>query len=548
MDGNVIDVVCDKLQWLLDHPEVTWSGIGIYALSLIGGIVFRKKKKSQGNHATSKLVKNHGPVISTSGDHSPAVNAQGDVTIIDGVPFEKYDQVRDECERLKIKDGISDAAFASFFKILEQESIPCSDWGVKLAEIAFRYKDLLLRFEAVTSDDLQVQALKEQAQQAFKNGEYDRADNLLDQIDERRNNAIHQLHKLQTDTAVRLEQEQLGKAENLVSRAKLQRLQYRYEKAAQYLQEAAAALPEGRKKEWSVYLGAAGEDLHRIAHYADALRLFKQSLFIFREISDRKSEAMLLNSISQVYKAQGDYGKALDYLEQSLSIHREVGNKEGKGTTMNNIATIYLAKGDCQNALKYLEQSLLLQSEIGNKEGEGWSLNNIGMIHYAQGDYAAALDYYEQALPIAREIEDKKGESTYLNNIGAVYHTQNNYDAALEQYKQSLTIIKQICDRRNEGRCLNNIAAIYEAKGDYTAALKQCEQSLAIAKEIDDKDGEASCRWNIGVFYMKQGELAKAEPYISRAVELGTQLERPDLETWREALELVRAKLRGQQK
>jgi tetratricopeptide (TPR) repeat protein len=107
-----------------------------------------------------------------------------------------------------------------------------------------------------------------------------------------------------------------------------------------------------------------------------------------------------------------------------------------------------------------------------------------------------------------------------------------------------LAIARQIGDRRHEGRTLNNIAAIYEAKGDYSAALKQYEQALAIVQEIGDKDGEASCRWNIGEGYIKQGDLDKAEPYLSRAVELGTQLERPDLKEWREKLEEIRAKLR----
>jgi hypothetical protein len=83
MDGNVIDVVCDKLQWLIDHPEVTWSGSGIYALSLTGSAsavlavaacVWRRKKKSsitnqfnsngeqnigQGQNAVGKQVNNY---------------------------------------------------------------------------------------------------------------------------------------------------------------------------------------------------------------------------------------------------------------------------------------------------------------------------------------------------------------------------------------------------------------------------------------------------------------------------------------------------------
>jgi hypothetical protein len=41
--------------------------------------------------------------------------------------------------------------------------------------------------------------------------------------------------------------------------------------------------------------------------------------------------------------------------------------------------------------------------------------------------------------------------------------------------------------------------------------------------------------------------LIKAEPYLSRAVKLAEQLERPELEDWRETLEEVRTKLREQQ-
>jgi tetratricopeptide (TPR) repeat protein len=501
---------------------------------------------AQGDHSIGKQVNNHGPVISTTGNQAPAVNAQGNVAITYGVPFEKYEQVRDECERLKVEYGIKDAAFVSFFKILEQESIPCAEWGAKLPEIAFRHKELLLRFESVTSDDPQVQALKEQAGQAIDNGDYDRADALLDQIDERHNNAIHQLHKLQAETTARLEKEQLGKAENLASRARLQRLQYRYEKSAQYYQEAAAALPEGRKTERANCLGAAGEDIWRIARYAEALSLFEQSLSLFREIGERKQEATLLNNISQIYDAQGDYGKALDYLEQSLPICREVGDKEGEGRALNNIATLAYAKGDYPKALKYLEQSLLLCRAMRYKEGEGGILSNIGMIHKQQGDAPAALDCYKQALTIAREIKDKDGESTYLNNIGQVYMAQKNYDAALEYSEQSLAIRQQIGDRRGEGTTLNNIAAIYKAKGDYAAALKQYEQALAIAKEIGEKEGEATYSGNIGLLYIKQGKLAKAEQYFSRAVELMEQLEHPKLKECRKVLAAVRAMMRGQ--
>ncbi len=500
---------------------------------------------AQGNHATGKVVNNHGPMIQTKGDQSPAVNTQGNVTITYGVPFEKYEQVRDECERLKVEYGIKDAAFVSFFKILEQGSIPCAEWGAKLPEIAFRHKELLLRFEAVQSDDPQVRALKEQAGQAIENGDYDRADALLNQAKERDRAAVATLKASLAEQQAALEMRQLSEAASCFDQAMLQRLQYRYEKAAQYYQEAAAALPEGHKKKRADYLGAAGNDLWRIARYDEALSLYEQSLSISHEIGDRKQEGVMLNNISTIYQAQGDYGKALDYIEQSLLICREVGDKEGEGMTLNNIAMLAYAKGDYPQALKYFKQSLTLLKEIRNKKGKGGILNNIGQIYKQQGDYAAALDYYKLALVIAREIKDKYLESMLLNNIGQVYKAQKNYDAALGQLEQSLAISQKIGNRRGEGTMLNNIAFIYEAKGDCPAALKQYEEALAIAQEIGEKDGEATYSGNIGWLYKKQGELAKAEQYLSRAVELGTQLERPELKEWREVLEAVRAKLRG---
>jgi len=537
MDGTIIDLAIKKAQWLLDHPEVTWSGSGIYLLSLTGTAVLavaacvrRRKKKSS---ADSKFTCNGGEQNSAQGGNSI------------GKQVNNYNNVSPDVLADVRKLAVTDSALVSFFKILEDQQVPHGDLDSKLREIAFRHKELLQHFESVTSDDPQVQALKEQAGQAIENGDYDRADDLLNQAKERDRAAVATLKASLAEQQAALEKRQLSEAESCVGQAMMQRLQYRYEKSAQYFQEAAAALPEGYEAERATYLGAAGYDLLRIARYAEALSLYEQSLSIRYEIGDRNGEAKSLNNISQIYQNQGDYGKALEYLEQSLLLFREVGDKEGEGATLNNIAMLASGKSDYSKVLTYLEQSLLLAREVGDKEGEGTTLNNIGLIHDAQGDYNSALQYYQQALAISREIKDKRIESSVLNNIGQVYDAQENYNAAFKLYEQSLAISQQIGDRQGEGRGLNNIAAIYQAKGDYSAALKQYEPALSIAKEIGNKNGEATYSWNIGALYIKQGELTKAEPYLSRAVELKEKLEHPMLENAREALAAVRAMLWG---
>ena len=561
MEGTIIDRAVGKLEWLLAHPDVTWSGSGIYALSLLVSAAVavavylrqRKKKSSaggtftckggeqniaQGDHPVGKQINRHGSVLSTSEKQSPAIQGR-DVTL-------NYNNVSPEVLADVRKLAVTESALANFFRILEEQQVARGELDAKLREIAMRHVELLQRFESVTSDDPEVKALKKEAGQAIKNGEYDRAEDLLNQAKERDRDAIARMKASIAEQQAALEKRQLSEAASCVEQAKLQEMQYRYEKAAQYFQEAAAALPEGHEWEQATYLRAAGYDLWRIASYAKALPLYEQSLSISRKIGYRKQEGIMLNNISQIYQAQGDYSKALEYLEQSLPICQEVGDNKCQGATLNNIAMIYQAKGNYPQALKYLEQSLLLQREIHEREGEGATLNNIGMIYHAQGDFTTTLRYYKQALTVAREIKDKALESKVLNNIGQVYYAQENYDVALKYAEQSLAIRQQIGDRQGESTSLNNIGLIDEAKGDYSTALKQYEQSLAITLEIGDKAGEAGSNWNIGRLYEDQGEPFKAEPYLSWAVELAEQLEHPKLEEWREVLEEVRTKLREQ--
>jgi len=554
VDGTIIDWAIEQGQWLLDHPEVTWSGSGIYALSLTGsavlavaGCIFRKKKKSP--PSSEEYLRQPLPAQKTDNQFNSGggeqTNLQGDHGIAkqinnNGIPPELFAQYVSEL-------AVTDTALTSFFKILQEPQVPLGDLDSKLREFARQYQEFKLRLQVTSADDPEVKVLKKQAEQAFDNGRFSEADALLNQAKERDRAAVSKMKANLAEQQAALEKRQLSEAACCVDQADLQRLQYRYAKSAQYFQEAAAALPEGRKWERAEYLGAAGYDLLLIARYTEALCLFEQSLSISHSIGDRKGEAKSLNNISQIYKAQGEYGNALDYLEQSLPICQEIGDKQLEGVTLNNIAAIYLAKGDCQKALNRLEQILPIQREHGDKKGELNTLNSIGIIHKQKGENDASLKYYDQALTISREIEDKHGEGACLNNISQVYQAQGKLDAALDQLEQSLKIAQQLSDRTGEIVALNNIAGIYYSKDDYQPALKYYKQSLAIAKDIGAKAEEAGIRGNIGSIYINQGELAKAEQYFSRAVELMEQLEHPDLEAAREILELVRAKLRGQQ-
>ena len=259
--------------------------------------------------------------------------------------------------------GATEQVVNSFFGTLLKQKVPRDQWDSKLREIATTHKELLVRLATVQSEDPEVVRLKQEAGQAIEAGDYAKAEKLLNQAEARDLKAIEELKQ-----AAR--QRRISVAATNAEQAELQRVQLRYEKAAQYWQKAAALLPEGEKKDRGLYLSKAGYDLHRIAEYQKALPLFEQSLAISQEIGDRAGEGTTLNNISQIYDARGDYDTALKYLEQSLAIRQEVGDRAGEAVTSWNIGHIYKKQGDLAKAERYMARTVEIDEAIGHPDLE----------------------------------------------------------------------------------------------------------------------------------------------------------------------------------
>jgi len=388
-----------------------------------------------------------------------------------GVPYEAYGA-------LAGKLAVTEAALASFFKILEEQQVPLHDLDSKLREIAAQHKELLARVGG-----------NQAAKQAIERGDYAKAEELLE------------------DAAC---QHSMAAAETYAELASLQRIQYRHAKAATYWQKAAALLPEDKKEERALYLHNAGYDFDCVARYADALPLYEQSLAIRREIGFKAGEGVTLNNIGQIYAARGDYVAALQYLEQSLSISREVGDKEMEGATLDNIGQSYHDRGDYDKALLLYEQSLVIRREIDDKEGEGTTLNNIGQIYDAKGDYDKALLLYEQSLAISQEIGDKAGEGATMNNISQIYSARGDSTTALKYLEQSLAISREIGDKDGEAVTSWNIGLIYADQDD----LKQAEAYINRAVELAEELGHRSLgKYSDGLAAILATLQVKESPY-----------------------------------
>ncbi|MFK0732449.1 MAG: tetratricopeptide repeat protein, partial [Gloeotrichia echinulata HAB0833] len=91
-----------------------------------------------------------------------------------------------------------------------------------------------------------------------------------------------------------------------------------------------------------------------------AIKKWEEALKLWRQVDDKKWEAVTLLGIGSVYSDLGEKQQALTYYNQALPLYRAVGNRSGEATILNNIGAVYNDLGEKQQALTYYNQALPL--------------------------------------------------------------------------------------------------------------------------------------------------------------------------------------------
>ena len=114
--------------------------------------------------------------------------------------------------------------------------------------------------------------------------------------------------------------------------------------------------PVARDKE-ALRANAAGVQLRRDGAYAEAAEQHREALAIFRELGDRRSEALTLNNLALALDRAGDPA-ALDLFEESATILGDLGEKQQEGEVIANLALAFRRRGSEERSAEVLELAL----------------------------------------------------------------------------------------------------------------------------------------------------------------------------------------------
>jgi tetratricopeptide (TPR) repeat protein len=104
-------------------------------------------------------------------------------------------------------------------------------------------------------------------------------------------------------------------------------------------------------------VNAAGTRLRREGSYAEAAEQHRVALALFRDLGDRRSEALTLNNLALALDRTGDLA-ALQLFEEAATILGELGDEQHEGQVIANLAMAFRRRGHQEESAEVLELAL----------------------------------------------------------------------------------------------------------------------------------------------------------------------------------------------
>jgi tetratricopeptide (TPR) repeat protein len=273
------------------------------------------------------------------------------------------------------------------------------------------------------------------------------------------------------------------------------------------------------KPAWGEALRVTAQVYGDMNNLAEALSYIEEALKVWREIGDKRGEALTLLLAAEMCQGQKRFDQALPYEEAALKINREIGDAGWVNRGLMRLGIDLWKLGHNARALACFEeaQDRFQASREGLPMAE--AAMHVGLVSWNTGDYAKAISAYEQALVTFRALGSRFNEAALLANSGLVYWNMGEYDKALKRYEESLKVARASGASHAEGYALMEMGSVHKSLGQYGKALDYLQQSLRLYREKGFHTGEIEI--HIGEVYLDQGA------NLDQAREIFTRLNSP---------------------
>lgn len=279
----------------------------------------------------------------------------------------------------------------------------------------------------------------------------------------------------------------------------------------------------------SYVLNAIGIYCRNTSQYNKALEYHNKALAKAKEAGDKELSVKALNMLGVVYRRTDDIRTALDYHQEALALaetieERTVSVKKSIAVSLNSMGNIYLVLEQYDLAVQRFKKSMKIEESVGNKLGLAINYHNIGYAKEAAGDFEGALADYKESLRYNNEIDSELGRVICNNTIGRIYIKQGKYKEAISIISSTLESAKELRDKFHLSGLYVNLGWAYLELGNNKLAEKYLNEGLAISKEFNLKSSIAESYEYLSRIAENKQQFKKALAYQKQSYELNEEI------------------------
>ncbi len=268
-----------------------------------------------------------------------------------------------------------------------------------------------------------------------------------------------------------------------------------YTKAETLLQKAVQKAQNEKKGE-----AALGRVLNRqAALYLATSQLDKAAPAAQRSLEVREKAvgkdgpevAETLSTMGAISRQQSDFGKAETSFTRAIKI-REKALKEDHicvAQSVNQLAGLYKEIAAYSKAEPLYQRALTIRkAQLGEGSLEvAESQSDLGGLYLAMGNYAAAEPFYQKSLEVreAKLGAEHPDVAETQNELGTLYKRRGAYPLAEARYRQALAIREKKLPPTDPriAESLGDLAGLYEILGDHKAAEPPLRRALELRQK-----------------------------------------------------------------
>lgn len=222
---------------------------------------------------------------------------------------------------------------------------------------------------------------------------------------------------------------------------------------------------------------------------AECARLLDQAELVFRELNERRGQALVWAERMVVARHVGDLDGAIEAGNRSLELFREVGDTWGVVSVLTILAEQRRQRAEYRAALSMHEEALALAraSKVGYVCQE--SLARVGTVVMLLGEEDRALEAFEESLALASRFGYRLGAAMAHNGMGTLFRRQGDLDLATGHFENALAIHQEIGGRAGMGgvpilvQALSGLGFCKELSGDLVGAERCHREALEAGRE-----------------------------------------------------------------